>query len=140
MSNGSEAAEIAVLICDDNATIRAYLAAVLETEPAFRVVGEAADGYEVVAAAKRLQPQVIILDLAMPNRTGLEALPELREVAPSATIIVLSAYAVPEIIEEATRLGAARYVEKGSSVAGLLHAIRSSVGIELPPPREATAV
>jgi DNA-binding NarL/FixJ family response regulator len=140
MSNGSEEAEIAVLICDDNATIRAYLAAVLETEPAFRVVGEAADGYEVVAAAKRLQPQVIILDLAMPNRTGLEALPELREVAPSATIIVLSAYAVPEIIEEATRLGAARYVEKGSSVAGLLHAIRSSVGIELPPPREATAV
>ena len=58
-----------------------------------RVVGEAADGNEAIVEAIRLQPDVILLDLAMPNRSGLEALPELRRVAPNAQIVVFSGFA-----------------------------------------------
>jgi DNA-binding NarL/FixJ family response regulator len=128
-------AELGFLICDDDDSIRMYLAAIIGAEPGFRVVGHARDGYEVVAEARRLQPQVIILDLAMPRKSGLEALPELRRVAPGATIVVLSAFAAPEVIEEAMRHGAAHYVQKGPAIAELLPMIHSVLGA-LPPAKE----
>ena len=118
------AGSIAVLICDDNIQIRAILTELIVLKPGLRVAGHASDGNEVIEQATLLQPDVIILDLAMPNKSGLDALPELAVVAPGAKTIVVSAYAAPSIVEEAMRRGAVRYIEKGNStVDELLAAI-----------------
>ena len=117
MSSGSSADGVAaagVLICDDDEAMRELLTVIVGTSLSMRVVGEAADGNEAIAAAKRLQPDVILLDLAMPNRSGLEALRELRHVAPAAQIVVFSGFAGPNVADEVIALGAASYLEKGA--------------------------
>ena len=103
-----------MLICDDNAAMRSLLGAIVGTSVRMRVVGEAADGNDAVAQAARLQPNVILLDLAMPIRSGLEALTELRKVAPDALIIVFSGFASSLVADEVIALGAAGYLEKGA--------------------------
>jgi DNA-binding NarL/FixJ family response regulator len=126
MSNSAEApvvAEIGVLICDDTAAMRALLRVVIDLRPTLRVVGEATDGIEAIREATRLQPQVILLDLAMPIKTGLEALPEIRNGAPDAQIIVLSGFAAANAADQALALGAARYLEKGADPETLMEAI-----------------
>ena len=106
-ANTSGEAGISVLVCDDNQPIRVLLAAVVSTRQSLRIVGEAADGNEAIAEAERLQPDVILLDLAMPNRTGLEALPELARVAPAAKIIVFSGFSAPSVAEDVIEAAAA---------------------------------
>ena len=103
-----------MLICDDNEAMRSLLAAIVGAGHGMRVVGEAADGNDAVVQATRLQPSVILLDLAMPIRSGLEALPELRQVAPDARIIVFSGFARSIVADEVIALGATGYLEKGS--------------------------
>ena len=103
-----------MLICDDNEAMRSLLGAIVGTSLGLRVVGEAADGNDAVVQARRLQPKVILLDLAMPIRSGLEALPELRQVAPDARIIVFSGFARSIVAKEVIALGAAGYLEKGA--------------------------
>ena len=105
---------LGVLICDDNNAMRMLLSVVISASPRLRVVGEAADGEEAVTQASLHQPDVILLDLAMPNRNGLEALPDLRIVAPDARIIVLSGFASSTVADQVLALGAASYLEKGS--------------------------
>jgi DNA-binding NarL/FixJ family response regulator len=117
MSNGahtSPGATVRVLICDDNEEIRELLRAVIETRPSLRVVGEAADGNEAISEAARHQPNVILLDLAMPRRTGFEALLELGRVAPDARIIVFTGFSVASVGEEVRALGAVRFLSKGA--------------------------
>ena len=75
---------IGVLICDDAADMRELLTRIIERRDGLHVAGEAADGVEAIAVAERLQPAVIILDLAMPPTTGLDALPQIKGVAPAA--------------------------------------------------------
>ncbi len=116
MSNGAPTRDAAagVLICDDDEAMRALLRAIVDTSLGLRVVGEATDGNEAIAEATRLQPNVILLDLAMPNRSGFEALPELRHVAPDAQVIVFSGFAGTNIAEQVIALGATGYLEKGA--------------------------
>ena len=117
MSHGTPTAGDAaagVLICDDNELIRELLGVVVGESPGLRVVGEAADGNEAILEAVRLQPDVILLDLAMPNRNGLDALPELRRLVPDAQIIVFSGFAGEIVAEQALALGAASYLAKGA--------------------------
>ena len=116
-----------MLICDDNAAMRAMLGIVVETSSALCVAGEAVDGNEAVAEARRHQPDVILLDLAMPNRSGLEALPELRTVAPEAVIIVLSGFAAATVADQVLALGAACYLEKGTHPDAIVAAIEHAV-------------
>ena len=103
-----------VLICDDNESVRTLLGVIVDGSLGMRVVGEATDGKEAIAEATVLQPDVILLDLAMPNLGGLEALPELRRVAPDAQIVVFSGFASATVAEQVLALGAASYVEKGA--------------------------
>jgi DNA-binding NarL/FixJ family response regulator len=114
---------IAVLICDDDPAIRRMLTSVLALRPSLRLVGEASDGDEVVIEAARLQPDVILLDLAMPHRTGLDALPELRSVAPRARVIVFSGFSMATVAEEAVGLGAVLYLSKGADPDAINDAI-----------------
>jgi len=106
---------IRVLICDDNEFMRDVLRDVVGLRKSLRVVGVAIDGNEAITEATRLQPDVILLDLAMPNRTGIGALPELVQVASDAKIIVFSSLAKASIANAVMELGAALYLEKGAS-------------------------
>jgi DNA-binding NarL/FixJ family response regulator len=107
--NGS----IGVLICDDAESMRVLLGVVVGLRRGLHVVGEAADGEQAITEAARLQPDVVLLDLSMPRRTGLDALPEIKRVAPEAKVIVLSGFAAPMVAPDVLALGAARYIEKG---------------------------
>ena len=127
MTNGAAAdgdTPAGVLICDDNEAVRRLLGAVVGNDPGLRVVGETVDGNEAIVEAIALQPDMILLDLAMPKRSGLEALPELRRVAPDARIVVLSGFASANVADEVIALGAASYVEKGADPAAIVAAIR----------------
>lgn len=111
---------IGVLICDDIRSIRLLLRVTIELrdgsdgKTALHVVGEATDGDEAVSEAERLQPNVILLDLSMPHRTGLDALPDIKRVAPGAKIIVVSGFSASMMADDALARGADRYLEKGS--------------------------
>jgi DNA-binding NarL/FixJ family response regulator len=117
---------VRVLICDDNAPLRAAVREVVELRPWLRVVGEAADGNEAVVEAKKLQPDVILLDLSMPNRTGLEALQELKQVAPGAKVIIFSGFSEGTAAEEAMELGADLYLQKGANADAINDAIEEA--------------
>lgn len=123
---------IGVLICDDDDAIRQMLRAVIELRPSLRTAGEAGDGNQAVAEAARLQPDVILLDLAMPQRTGLEALPELRRVAPAARIIVFSGFSMASVAEEAIGLGAVFYLSKGADPDAINDAIEQAAAEAVP--------
>lgn len=112
-----------VLICDDLDAIRDLLRLIIDDAPTMHVVGEAADGRAAISEAARLQPDVILLDLAMPVMTGLEALPELRRIVPAAVIIVLSGFASTVAGSELRALGADAYIEKGSSIVAIVDTI-----------------
>jgi len=100
-----------VLIVDDHPLTREALSALL-VQHGFAVVGEASDGEEAIGAARRLQPKLVLLDLSMPGLSGLEALPRLRQAAPSCEVVVLTASGTEENLLSAIRGGAAGYLLK----------------------------
>ena len=106
-----------VLIVDDVADLRMLVRLSLELDGDFEVVAEAGDGYEAIAEAERHQPDLVVLDLAMPNLDGLEALPRILQVAPDARVVVVSGFAGARLREPALTAGAVAYVEKGDITA-----------------------
>jgi DNA-binding NarL/FixJ family response regulator len=102
-----------VVIADDSDDVRLLLRSQLEIDGRFAVVGEAADGSAAVDIARDLQPDLIVLDLAMPRLDGLQALPLLREAAPEARVIVLSGFDPRSVGPKVLAAGAARCIEKG---------------------------
>jgi DNA-binding NarL/FixJ family response regulator len=120
-----EDAKIRVLVADDHPMLREGLVAVLDTQQDFEVVGEAADGSEVVRLAERLNPDVILLDLEMPGVDGVVALEKLRSAGSEARTIVFTAYDTDERILGALRAGARGYLLKGASRTEIFDAIRT---------------
>ena len=118
-----------MLVADDTATLRLLLRRTLEASKAFEVVGEAADGAEAVDLATSLQPDIVLLDLAMPVLDGMDAIPHIREKAPNTQIVVLSGYGPDGLGARAVEAGAAAFLEKtkrpGELVAALLDTWRS---------------
>lgn len=117
---------VTVLICDDSPEIRSLLHVVISLREGISVVGEAADGDEAIAQAELLQPDVILLDLSMPRRTGLEALPDLNRVAPAAQVIILSGFASSIIEDDVLGNGVAAYLQKGIHPDEILAAIEAA--------------
>ena len=118
-------AKIHILVADDHPMLREGLVAVLSTQPDFDVVGEAADGSEVVRLAETLLPDVILLDLEMPGMDGVAALEKLRESGSEARTVVFTAYDTDERILGSLRAGARGYLLKGASRTELFDAIRT---------------
>ncbi len=116
---------IRILVADDHPMLREGLVAVLSTQPDFDVVGEAADGSEVVRLAQSLRPDVILLDLEMPDVDGIAALERLRDAGCEALTIVFTAYDTDGRILGALRAGARGYLLKGASRAEIFGAIRT---------------
>ena len=120
-----ESSPVRVLIADDHPIFRDGLRRLLEAEPWLQVVGEAADGSEAIALAKQLQPDVLLLDLAMPRVPGLEALREMSRASSPVRTILLTASAERAQILEALQLGARGIVLKESATQVLFKSIRA---------------
>jgi NarL family two-component system response regulator LiaR len=115
---------IRVLIVDDHAVVREGLRALISAKPGMELVGEASDGVEAVAQARALQPDVILLDLVMPRKSGIEAIREIKAENPGARILVLTSFSEDEKVFSAIKSGALGYLLKDSLPQELLQAIR----------------
>jgi two-component system, NarL family, response regulator LiaR len=116
---------IRILVADDHPIVRDGLAAVLNTQPDFAVVGEAGSGAETVRQVATLAPDVLLLDLAMPDGDGVETLLQLREQHLTARVIVFTAFDTDERILAAIRAGAQGYLLKGIPREDIFGAIRT---------------
>jgi DNA-binding NarL/FixJ family response regulator len=116
---------IRVLIADDHPAFRGGLRALLATADDIAVVGEAASGLDVVAAAERLQPDVVLMDVNMPGIDGVEASRRIVDASPHMAVLVLTMHDDDETVFEAVRAGARGYLLKGAQRAELVRAIRS---------------
>jgi NarL family two-component system response regulator LiaR len=114
---------INILIADDHAIVRKGLVALIESEPGMELVGEAADGVEVVQKAKTLRPDVVLLDLMMPRQDGLAAIAQIKQNDPNIRILVLTSFADDDKVFPAIKAGALGYLLKDSSPQQLLQAI-----------------
>lgn len=115
---------IRVLLCDDVQAFRALVRYSLEDEDGIEVVGEAADGNEGIRQATDLQPDVILLDLSMPDCDGLEAIPAMVRQAPRAQIVAFSGFTADRMAEPVIARGATAYLEKGVDLAEVVATIR----------------
>jgi DNA-binding NarL/FixJ family response regulator len=101
-----------ILIVDDNAQFRALMREITAQESAFQVVGEAADGAEAIGQAQALQPDIVLLDLAMPRVSGLEALPRLKAACPETRVIVVTVHEEDAYRQAAAARGADAFLLK----------------------------
>jgi NarL family two-component system response regulator LiaR len=114
---------ISVLIADDHAIVRNGIAALLATEEDINVIGEASNGKEAVRAASDLHPDVILMDLVMPEMDGIQAIQQIRTDDPDARILVMTSFATDEMVFPAIKSGALGYLLKDSSPEELVAAI-----------------
>ncbi|MBI4771527.1 MAG: response regulator transcription factor [Chloroflexi bacterium] len=117
--------EITILIADDHEIVRRGLAMVLSLEPGFRVVGEAHDGAGAVAAATRLRPDVVLLDMKMPGTDGRAAAEKIKQRLPGVRVLMLSGIEITEDVFEALEAGVDGYLLKDVSPDELGRAIRT---------------
>jgi two-component system, NarL family, response regulator NreC len=115
---------IRVLLVDDHELLRAGLRSCLEREPGIAIVGEADTAERAVLMARKLQPDLILLDLLLPRKSGADVIPELADGAPEAKVLVVSSQAAPSSVRRALSAGASGYLPKRSSDRELVTAIR----------------
>jgi DNA-binding NarL/FixJ family response regulator len=127
-----------VLLVDDEPRLRAQLGAVL-VDYGVVILGEAGTGREGVELACRLRPDVVLMDLRMPELDGIAATRQLSELLPSTAVVMLSAYEDPALMSEARDAGAYAYLIKGCSVSQLVEVIENAAADRAgPPPTGAT--
>ena len=117
---------IRILIADDHMVVRRGLGALLTPRNGMEVVGEASDGAEAVALARELQPDVILMDMVMPNKDGVTAIEEIRQFNPAARILVLTSFGEEDQISKAIKAGALGYLLKDTSPDQLFRAVRGA--------------
>lgn len=116
---------IRILLADDHAVLRAGLRLLLSSQEGWTVVGEAETGTEALTLAEKLQPDLILLDLSLPALNGLDALPALRRLAPTAKILILTMHDDRQYLRQALKTGASGYVLKKAADVELLSAVRA---------------
>ena len=119
---------IRILLCDDHTVLRAGLRLLIEREPDLEVVGEASNCAELLALVPTLLPDVVLLDLDLPDRSGLDAIPELTRTHPAARALVLSMHEDPAYVRRVVQAGGFGYLPKSAADSTLIHAIRSVHG------------
>jgi DNA-binding NarL/FixJ family response regulator len=117
--------KIRILLADDQALFREGLRMLLSAQPDFEVVGEAADGVAAISLALQLRPDIVLMDMRMPNLGGVEATRRLHEMLPACRVIVLTTFGDDELVFAGLRAGAIGYLLKAVSSPQLLDAIRT---------------
>jgi DNA-binding NarL/FixJ family response regulator len=112
-----------ILIADDHELVRRGLRSLLETQPGWEVVAEAANGKEAVQKATELQPEIVVLDLNMPELDGLKAARQIHQILPDAELLIVTVYNSSEMVQEALRIGVRGYVLKSDAGRDLVLAI-----------------
>ena len=121
---------IRVLIVDDHAVVRSGIRRVLDAEPDIETVAEAADAERAVFEAIEHKPDVVLLDVTMPGKSGIEGMPVLLQAAPEAKVLMLSMQDDPHYVREAFEAGASGYVLKEAADTELVDAVRAVAGGE----------
>jgi two-component system, NarL family, response regulator NreC len=119
---------LTLLLADDHGIVRQGLRALLENEPDFRLVGEAADGLQAVRQVERHEPDVVVMDLMMPGLNGIEASRQLTRRCPRTRVVMLSMHSDVAYAAESVRAGATGYVRKEACAEELVQAIRAVAG------------
>ncbi len=138
-SSAPNGAPARLLLADDHDVVRQGFRLVLGTQPDLEVVGEAADGREALEQARRLRPDLVLMDVDMPVMGGLEATRRLKEEQPEVCVLMVTSHEEPAYLLEAIEAGAAGYVLKGAPVSRLIGAIRRALGGESPLDQELAA-
>ena len=120
-----EMRKVRILLADDHNILRQGLRLLLEREPGFEVIGEAADGREAVERAEATKPDVAVLDIAMPNMSGIEAAQRISTLLPHAGIIILSMHSDEGYVLRVLKAGAKGYLLKDSAENDLIEAIKA---------------
>lgn len=116
---------IQILIADDQGLLRAGLRALLSAEPDLEVVGEANDGQEALDLASALQPEIILLDISLPDLDGIEVTRRLTKAAPDTKVLIITVHEDNSLLQEAIRAGAAGYIVKRAVESELIDSIRA---------------
>jgi DNA-binding NarL/FixJ family response regulator len=124
MTHSMSPKPITLLLAEDHTIVREGLRALLQTEKDIAIVGEASNGREALVLARRLCPDVVLMDLAMPLLNGLEATRQIRKILPGAKVIILSAHSDDAYVEQAIASGATGYLLKQTSAHTLSEAVR----------------
>ena len=114
-----------ILIADDHEVMRNGVRELIEHEPGWQVCGTAANGREAVETAKKLKPEVVVLDMTMPELDGLEALRQIKRALPDVEVVIFSAHHSEEVIEQLFDAGAKSYIQKSDAGRSLVAAIKS---------------
>ena len=118
---------IRILIADDQPIIRTKVRSTLETIPRFEICAEAADGAEAIEQAKRLKPDVVVLNVTMPVLNGFDAAREIKATLPDTAIVILSSHADQRFVAAAKKIGVRSYVAKSKAGEALVRAIEAAV-------------
>jgi DNA-binding NarL/FixJ family response regulator len=119
--------KVRVLIADDHQQIRKIVRSTLQAHPDFDVCGEAVDGAEAVQEAKKLKPDVVVLDVSMPGLNGFEAAREIKTILPQSAIVILSQNSEQRFVDEARKIGVQAYVAKSKAGEALVKAVEAAV-------------
>jgi DNA-binding NarL/FixJ family response regulator len=130
-----------ILICDDHAMFREGVNSILRSQPNFEVVGQASDGQEAVDLARKLHPDVVLVDISMPVLKGFDAARRIRKAQPDIKVLILTIYDDEDMVARCLSAGASGYVLKDAPPAQLIYAVEAvSKGERYMSPRVAKAV
>jgi DNA-binding NarL/FixJ family response regulator len=118
--------KITILLCDDHTLFREGIKAILKDQPSFQIIDEAEDGRDAVNKAHRLHPDVVLMDISMPDLGGFEATDRILRANPRTKVVILTMYEEEEVITRCLKAGAAGYVLKDAPRADLIHAIETA--------------
>jgi DNA-binding NarL/FixJ family response regulator len=113
-----------IIVADDHPLIRRALTTTIDEQPDLETIGEAADGLEALELCRRLKPELVLMDVLMPNMDGLEATRQIKRDSPRTSVLVLTASEDPNHLSEALKAGAAGYVQKEATTTETLGAVR----------------
>jgi len=117
---------VKILIAEDHAVVREGIRMILEAEPDFDVVGEAKDGRQAVELARSLSPDVVVMDISMPQMTGIEATQQIRRLCPRTHVLILTMHEEESYVFQLLQMGASGYVLKRAAASDLVEAVRAA--------------
>jgi DNA-binding NarL/FixJ family response regulator len=117
-----------IMVADDHGTVREGLKLIISAQADMEIVGEAADGRAAVAMAQELLPDIVVMDVSMPQLNGLKATEKLKELCPQVKVLTLTRHTDDGYLQQLLRAGACGYILKQSAATELIHAIRAVAG------------